>query len=634
MSSWKAESLKACDIVEKIKNKEISVPQYQRGQVWKSTQEEKLIDSIKNNFPFGSILLFKKSEKEYHLIDGLQRCTTLYRYLENPAKFFNAELDIDNNVINSIYNFINIKNNEQIIKDRIKLTISDWVRNNHKNLSEIDNIRSNKCAREIAKIFPTITPESEEKIDDLLAEMFQKYKQACKEINETQVPAIVYSGDESQLPEVFNRINSKGTALTKYQILSATWVIHEVKITDKALLPIINYVESFFSTIEQEGFNLVNYNSVSFKKQQKVNLYQLLFGFGKLISDRYPHLFSKSKNQIEAESCGFNLVNACLANKNSNLKALPSVLSNQFNSDNEINLFLQNIINSIDEVDKILSPYIKFKMNSRDSIHIYHTELQICSLISNIFIKRYVDFVLDENSEIIGRKILIDRSKQGWDKFKTDLRKLCFLNYFIDIINNSWKGSGDKLLDEVSTNSDYYIRQRSKEDLNSLLDLWFANSRDNRLEYLKINDPNLQEKLFLSVIYSHKFTAADQLDGSKYDIEHLCPKNQLKSKLSKFQSNSQGRLPISSIGNICLLPEWDNRKKKDKTIYQDNDYLLKIENKIEIIQSKYTFTSPEMLNWIEKDYQSFDELNNDYLNFINSRFKSQKDEVIKTLFKQ
>jgi hypothetical protein len=28
-------------------------------------------------------------------------------------------------------------------------------------------------------------------------------------------------------------------------------------------------------------------------------------------------------------------------------------------------------------------------------------------------------------------------------------------------------------------------------------------------------------------------------------------------------------LPISSIGNLCLLPEYNNRAKQDKLIYDD-----------------------------------------------------------------
>jgi len=633
MSSWKPDTIKAYEIVEKIKSKEITVPQYQRGQVWKSEQEEKLIDSIKNNFPFGTILLYKKGDKEYHLIDGLQRCTTLLRYLENPAKFFNINIDIDNSVVEKIYDYTGYNNSHEQIKQNIRLSIFDWVKNNHNNLSDIENMRPNLCARELKLKYPTITNDSEILIDDLLSEMFLNYKKKCKIINDTQIPLIIYEGNESHLPEVFNRINSKGTILSKYQILAATWTTSEFKLIEPELFDVINFVEKFFYSIQEVGYGLSNYNQFEFKKQKKVNLFQLVFGFGKLITHKYPHLFPSSNNNSEAESCGFNLINACLANKNSKLKDLPSLIKSEFKDDAEVNKFLINILRSIDEVDKVLSPYILFKMNSRNKkVNIYHTEMQVCSVISNVFINRYVQLYFNEKDELYTRKILTESSKKDWESYKSKFKKYCFLNYLNDVLLNSWKGSGDNLLDEVSLNSDYYTKERNRIEIGDIIENWYKQRKTSRLEFKNPKDPDAQDKILLSIIYSNKFTATDQLDTSKYDIEHLCPKNQMIEKLKKFQNISVGKLPISSFANICLLPEWDNRKKKDKTIYQDTNYLKQIGSKLDIIQKKFTFTSEDMMKWILKDHLTFDELKDDYYNFLDTRFHTQKQEILDILF--
>ena len=128
------------------------------------------------------------------------------------------------------------------------------------------------------------------------------------------------------------------------------------------------------------------------------------------------------------------------------------------------------------------------------------------------------------------------------------------------MLNEKWSGTGDKTLDEISINNNYYTKEISKEDFVSTLDMWFKNCNESKQEYKKVAGFSGQEKMLLSVIYLNKFTAQDQLDTSKYDIEHLCPKKMLEQKLDKF--NGTKKLPISSFGNQCLLPEWDNRKKK------------------------------------------------------------------------
>lgn len=634
MSSWNQEYFKAHEVIEMIKKKEITVPQYQRGQVWKPDQENKLIDSIKNGYPFGSILLYKKNDSEYHLIDGLQRCTTLYHYLENPAHFFDEALDIDSHTIDQIVENIKISNTNDMVKNKVKSIISNWVKNNHSNLTQVENIRANLCAKELQNHFPTINATSFDIIDNLLSDMFINYKSSCKQINDTPVPAIVFKGDESLLPEVFNRINSKGTPLSKYQILAATWTTYTIKVTESNLSDIVKYVEEFFRSIEQEGFTLTNYDTNAFRKEKIVNLYQLIFGFGKILSDKYPYLFSKSTKDSDTESSGFNIINACIGNKNSKLKDLPKILNSCFSNDEEINIFLSNIIGIVNEVDKILSPYIKFKVNSRDGINKYHTEFQICSIISNAFVNRYVEFKFDDNHQIIDRKVALTTLNSSWNIFRANLRLNCFKRYFIDIINNVWAGSGDSFLDDVVMNPIYYSESIQMQDIENSLESWYSTAKNSRVESEKVANPNTQEKLFLCVLYSKRFTAADQLDGSKYDIEHLATKKLLKKKLSKFNSDQIAKLPISSIANICLLPEWDNRKKQDSTIYQDSSYLNVVKDKIHIIERKYTFTDKSMLNWVDQDFDTFDELKKEYISFIDNRFRIISKEVVTNLFDQ
>ena len=102
----------------------------------------------------------------------------------------------------------------------------------------------------------------------------------------------------------------------------------------------------------------------------------------------------------------------------------------------------------------------------------------------------------------------------------------------------------------------------------------------------------------------------------------------MKEKISTYSDDF--RLPISSIGNLCLLPEYDNRVKKDKTIYQDEYYLSTIDN-IKEVEEKYTFTIKSDLAWLDEDLTE-DQFRNAYLSFLDKRYKKMKEKIQNNLF--
>ena len=118
-NSWKMEQFTAQEIHEKQEQKRIVVPKYQRGIVWKESQKKELIDSIKKGIPFGSILLYNDEEaNNFRLIDGLQRCTTIYEFISNPANYFDED-DIDDETINKLKDLINVVSDTEVIRNKI-----------------------------------------------------------------------------------------------------------------------------------------------------------------------------------------------------------------------------------------------------------------------------------------------------------------------------------------------------------------------------------------------------------------------------------------------------------------------------------------------------------------------------------
>ena len=86
------------DIVSKIESSELLIPRFQREFVWSKEQTTNLIDSILHNYPIGSFIIWKTTERlkslknigsvvipdppengfVYYVLDGQQRMTSLY----------------------------------------------------------------------------------------------------------------------------------------------------------------------------------------------------------------------------------------------------------------------------------------------------------------------------------------------------------------------------------------------------------------------------------------------------------------------------------------------------------------------------------------------------------------------------
>ena len=222
-----------------------------------------------------------------------------------------------------------------------------------------------------------------------------------------------------------------------------------------------------------------------------------------------------------------------------------------------------------------------------------------------------------------------ENNKKDW---KNNLDKLLKKNiakiYIVDILQKRWSGTGDKKLDQILITPDYYAkRQITKDDFTNNLWVWFDALNEERSEYKKVARPKEAERLILAAIYLPILTANEHLNDEYYDIEHLVPQSIIKQKLEKFDGDL--RLPISSIGNLCILPEYSNRSKKDKTIYNDTSYRRKSNVKLEEIEAKYSFTTKSDLEWIGKKQKSSDDLRQLYMDFIKARFGRLVDVLLK-----
>jgi hypothetical protein len=89
------------DIIDLYKNKMLTAnPEYQRGVVWSATLKKKLIDSVLRGYPLPIIFLHhirkmvaNMQREDFEIIDGQQRITALYEFVEGSFTLFDPVKD-------------------------------------------------------------------------------------------------------------------------------------------------------------------------------------------------------------------------------------------------------------------------------------------------------------------------------------------------------------------------------------------------------------------------------------------------------------------------------------------------------------------------------------------------------------
>lgn len=585
--------------------KRIVIPRFQRGQRWDSKQEDGFIDSVRRGYPVGTLLFYKTIEQQsngtvkevYTLVDGLQRSTAIFRYMQAPMKFFSAS-DVSTELVDDVFTLLGFpelqKNN---VAPVIRSTYVDYIHN----LKSYKTPQTYPLAKAILAAIPV--ENSDSIMDDLVERLplhLQRTIEDHSEIAKSEIPAVVYTGDENDLPEIFSRINSKGTPLNAYEIYAASWPqqqklqIRNTKIIDAILAK--------YDALNDDIYTIQGYDREEIRRTKMVTLFEYVFGLGKWLSAEFPLVaFDKHLKADEVTPIGFELLDACFFDTKrigEIYKRLQTVNANHLE---------KALVDCIQVVDAIVSPITRFKGNRRkNEIKPIYSKNQIISIIAYVFRERYS---LDDLRHV----------KQNWTDNEELYKRRIFAHFVYDIIIVEWDQGSSKLHNAITSGK--YMEPISPTAWESALSNLFEKEQA-RQERTKVDGVSKADIAFLNCIYLSKFTAMDQLSLEKFDIEHIAPQDLMKELIKRTSEN--GGLPISCVANLCYLPEYENRAKGKKTFYQDTSYLTRVT--LQDIEEKYSFTSSDDLEWVELpfDMGDFEDLKSEYLSFLQTRFETQK----------
>lgn len=203
------------DLNTQVRKGEVKVPQFQRPFVWETDQALALLDSVVNNYPIGSLLLWRTKDKlttersigdfqlpdvddltptEY-VLDGQQRLTVLYSVLGAAD---------DGGGFAAVYDLVAEQfHKSDAIEPAIQVFPLRWLYQTTKLLDFRTALQAHPQAEQLQSRF------------DALVDVFTSY----------QIPVVTLRDlTIEEVCPIFERINSSGTRLSIFDLMvAATW---------------------------------------------------------------------------------------------------------------------------------------------------------------------------------------------------------------------------------------------------------------------------------------------------------------------------------------------------------------------------------------------------------------------------
>lgn len=558
------------------KKEKIKLPTYQRSLVWSNKQKNEFIESLKRGYPVGAILLHKKGEKagvtEYLIIDGLQRTTTINSYIQKPTSF-NIDSDLNEPIIEekieALCKKIQSKYKANLTIHKFKNYLLDYLAS--KDVGGFDEAKGYsawKCMRYFDSQLGIILKDM--LFNDSFVEILSVIKKNA-EIDKIKIPVIIYSGPAEQLPEIFRRLNTGGTQLNKYQIFAAMWDNKRITIQNQE---IIEKIQNRYASLVEEGLSIDEpENQKNNQKNNNYNIFEYLFGLGKYLTsgkyEKYKILF-KTEVEQEPETFIFVLATVTLKLEIKKMGELDTKIIKIIQSD-----FENAIIDSIEQTYKILSPILNFNFNinkGKEDKNISNTfsESQILSIVAYLLLEKY-----DDNF-----KVKKDLNKKN----HLELHDNILLFYLYDVISGYWESSTDtQITNTLSPTQKRYHQKIDKRLWDLAYETYFEEQLNKRHKDRTLI--NKRDLLLLRYIYSRSISSYADNSNKSYQIDHILPVQLLKERAKNINEG----MPISAVGNLCLLTSELNLDKNDDTIkeYISKKQATLPENKIKKIQKEF-----------------------------------------------
>lgn len=526
----------------------IEIPKFQRGLVWNKNKKREFIKTLKDGLPIGVLLLSKKDEK-YRVIDGLQRFTTMKDYSKDFFSYIEkseiTDMDLMSIVVcssdaRSVFDGYTADAKQKEF-DSMRAIIADKITTGqNKNYFEISKEIAIALCKNIAAI-----PDKD--LTNVQGEAYQIVDRICKQakIDDIEIPVIIYTGEESELANIFQKLNQEGVRLTKYDVFAATWIDKYVTVKNDPAF--IDYIIKKYEKAQKESdLDIEAYDPDEMKQQGRLTVFEYAFAVGKALMDKCKKLFPKM-DDAKIDSIGFLILAELMGLTYQDMGKLAETIE-KYNS-LDFKRLKDAILESGQIVENALSTYIDSptKVGSKKTSLVCHSELQLASFIISVFKLRYE--LTPENG--LNTKI---KTKE-LSKIKEFIHK----HYLYDILRGYWAGSGNTKLEEIIADPTTcrYTKDVAKDEFEMVVSSWLLDGNKKGT----LTNVSAETKLFLNYLLRTSNGFSDRIS---YDVEHCVPKDVVK----KYYLKKNITVPMSAACNLAYIPASDNRSKGEQTYYQ------------------------------------------------------------------
>lgn len=535
---------------------QIEIPRFQRGLVWGDDKKTEFIRTLKAGLPIGVLLLSKAANGKYHVIDGLQRFSTMVDYANDYFKYVDSSEITDTSIVSIIlasdcachfYDAFPDKQKEAFRESIRKIIVKNIREGRNKNLNQI----SKTICQQLCSDLKEFHKDDAWNIMDPIFVIVNTFSEESK-IDDIELPLIIFKGkDNEELATVFQKLNQEGVKLSKYDVFAATWINDTVTVHgDSDFIRLI--IKKYEHAQEKSSLDIANYDPEEMLKTGELTVFEYAFALGKELTEKCDILFNTKKDDSKVESIGFLLLAELLGISYQDMANLAKEIKKHKNLD--FRKLKNAIIETTKMIQSTLDSFIIAPTKKKNSLAC-HSELQLASYIVILFKLRY-NISIEEG--------LTERGNKATKEIK-EFKRFLHRHYLYDILRGYWAGSGntklEAIIDDYNTNPAVcrYFKDVDSVSFEQVVHEWLTAANKKT----KLANVTADAKLFLNYLLRTSVNPA-QVAKSEYDIEHCVPQKVLQDHFIKQNK----AVPVSAPCNLIYIPKAENRGKGDMTYYQ------------------------------------------------------------------
>jgi len=517
----------------------IKIPSFQRRLRWPEDKKKQLLASIDEGLPIGSLLVHATPGKPYLLVDGQQRVATIIESAQRPYSFLSPEFILEGG-FSQFAQSVGWSGNFDD-HPKIREIFLRWLNGDHPELIPATNQLQNEVNALLSSKFQSA-------VETLVTLAVSKANNAVRQRENYPIPVICYLGDVSDLPEIFERLNQRGTKLTKYEIYMASW--ENSGLIRPANPQAADKVLDKFNAVQEFGIGVVN------QHPGMLTLGEYLFTLGHEICEGRPRLFGEEFEET-ADAFAFQAACLALALPLSGMETLDSYLDKLFESErknsdgpavyseNSVRGFRAAVLKAADFWEEVLAA-----TRWGSAKHpIPHGSLVTVAMITAALIEARAPNALAADAW---------RQAGEWPRSK-DVNRIhtaALRRYVMTLLNPELSRQYGKIQDLVWSSgvdgaqqripSRWFFTEPTAEQL-TVVDTWWTNAR---VRPMGRNVSSLQKTL-LSIV-TKKVQPENGIPAGKLEVDHIVSWKKID------QNVWQTKFPVSSVANLCLLDKHTN----------------------------------------------------------------------------